>query len=1072
MGKRLCSFLTICLLIGGSVFAQKTITGKVVDAQTGEPVVGASVLVQGTTLGQAADLNGDFTIQNVPNSATTLKVSYIGMKEQLVTIKPKMRIYMQPEVTETDEVLVVAYGTATKSSFTGSASVIDAQEIASEQSTNLLNALNGKSAGVQVFNQSNQPGASSPSIRIRGISSINAGNSPLIILDGAPFDGDINAINASDIENMTVLKDAASNALYGARGANGVIMITTKNGKPGDNAKITLDAKWGVNSRATRRYKTINDPALYYETYYNALKNYALKNGYDDASAHAFANANLIDGSRGLGYNVYTVPQGQYLIGTNGKLNPAATMGNYVTYKDETYYITSDDWLDEAYKNGTRQEYTVTASNSVGGTNFYSSFNYLNTEGITENSGYERISGRLKADSQLKPWLKVGGNMSFAHYEGKTMGEDGSFNSSGNPIAVALQTSPVYPLYIRDANGNIKIDEYGNTMYDYGDGKNAGLQRPVWANTNALSEILLDTDKYEGNTFNAVGFAEIRFLKDFTLSSTNSANVDETRSSYVRNPYYGSYASSNGIVSKYHTRSYSYNFQQLLNWNHQFDLHDVGVMLGHESYTYKYAYLYGNKNNMFDPNNIELAGAINDGSSNSYTTKYNTEGYFGRVLYNYDQKYFGSLSYRRDASSRFHKDNRWGSFWSVGGAWIISKESWFPHHTKGIDVLKLKASYGENGNDNIGNFRYTNTYSLSNYNGNPAVRPSAMGNKNITWETVGNFNAGIEFELLGSRLNGSVEYFYRKTSDMLFSLPLPTSFGYTSYYTNIGDMRNSGIEITLDADIVRYRDFVWNVDLNFTHYKNKLIYMPEELKTQKYDGVEGFVSGNYVYGEGIPLYNFYLPQYAGVNEETGAQQWYYNIEKTDENGEQVVVGKGITEDYSKADYYRLGSALPDAYGGFGTTITWKGFDFSMDFAYQIGGLAYDSDYQSLMGAPTASGHGDAMHADILKAWTPSNTSSDIPYYWYGDTYAVSTSSRFLTDASYLAINNITLGYTLPAVLTKRFGIEKIRLYGVADNVFLWSRRQGFDPRQSIAGSITSAYYAPIRSISGGISLTF
>ena len=983
------------------------------------------------------------------------------MQEQKVAVKPNVTVYLKSNTELLDEVMVVAYGTAKKSSFTGSASTVKSEEIGKIQTSNAANALEGKVAGVQLNNASGQPGATTPTIRIRGISSINAGNDPLIILDGSPYEGDLNNISTQDIESMTVLKDAASNALYGARGANGVIIITTKKGTSG-KATVTVDAKWGSNSRGARDYNYVKDPAQYYEMYYTALKNYYMDNGQSAASAHASANNNMLgSGDYGLGYNVYTIPEGQYLIGTNGKLNPNATLGNVVN----GYLIRPDDWLDEAYKTGLRQEYNVSVSAGTDKSSFYASVSYLNNEGITEKSDYERLTGRLRAEYQVKDWLKVGANMSYTHYDINQLSEDGNSGSSSNIFAYATSVAPIYPLYIRDAEGNIMKDSNGNTMYDFGNGDNAGLSRPYLSGNNPYASNLLDTNNNEGNAMTATGFAEIRFLKDFKFTWTSGVALDETRVNGYTNPYYGQYASSNGIASKYHIRNLTYNHQQLLNWKHSYGLHNVDVMLGHESYRSKYYSLYASKSNSFDPTNIELSGAITNVNSDSYTTDYNTEGYFGRVQYDFDEKYFVSGSYRRDASSRFHPDHRWGNFWSAGAAWIISKEDFFD--VAWIDLLKLKASYGSQGNDKIGNYLYVNTYNIINSAGHPAAVPAAMGNKDITWETNGNFNAGVEFELFDARLNGSVEYFFRKTTDMLFSFPLPTSFGYTSYYDNIGDMRNQGVEVELNATPIKTSDLTWDIRVNLTHYKNKITFLPEENKTSVLGGHRGYSSGEYFYGEGLPLYTFRMKQYAGVAED-GQPMYYQDVMDSEGN----ITGRVATTDYERATYYDCGTALPDVYGGFGTSLTYKGFDLSVDFNYQIGGQVYDSDYATLMSAPTGTGTGTGFHADLLNAWTPNNTNTNIPRLQFDDQYTASTSDRFLTSASYLSLQNVNFGYTLPASLSRKAGIEKIRLYFSGENLFVWSKRQGLDPRQSITGSVTSSYYAPMRTLSGGVTLTF
>ena len=1055
-----------CLFIGiGLVNAQKRVTGNVTSSEDGLPVVGASIMVKGTTIGTVTDLDGNFTLANVPESAKTVQISFVGMKTLVLDIKTKMSIVLHPDNEVLDEVMVVAYGTAKKSSFTGSATVVKSEEIGKIQVSNATNALTGKVSGVQLNTASGQPGVTNPSILVRGISSINAGSSPLIILDGAPYDGDMNNINPQDIESMTVLKDAASNALYGARGANGVIMITTKKGKSGD-AIVTLDAKWGVNTRATQDYNYIKSPAQYYEMYYSALKNNFLGLGLSPEEAHAKANNDMLgSGDYGLGYNVYTIPEGQFLIGTNGKLNPNATLGRVVDFGGQSYMLRPDNWLDEAYKSSLRQEYNLSVTGGTDKSSFYASVNYLDNEGITIKSNYKRLTSRLKADFQAKSWLKVGANMSYTHYESNSLSEDGSSSSSGNIFAAATQVAPIYPFYVRDGEGNIMKDSNGFTRYDFGDKDNAGCKRPIHPGSNAYASTLLDENNSEGNAMTANGFFEVRFLKDFKFTWNSGVTVDETRSTGVTNPYYGQYANSNGIVYKGHGRSISYNHQQILNYFHEFGKHNVGLMLGHESYRSKSYKLSGNKSNMFDPTNSELAGAITDGSSNSSVGDYNTEGYFGRLQYDFDGKYFASASYRRDASSHFHPDNRWGNFWSAGAAWLINKESFFD--VEWINMLKLKASYGSQGNDAIGSYRYTSTYDIVNSSGRPAAVPRTLGNKDITWETNGNFNAGIDFELWNSRFTGTIEYFYRKTTDMLFSFPLPPSYGYTSYFANVGDMRNQGVEFEFNVTPIKTKDLRWDIRLNATHYKNKITYLPEERKTMECSGVKGYSSGNSFYGEGISLYTFRLKKYAGVNEN-GEALFYRDVKDAAGN----VTGTETTTKYENADYYLCGTALPDLYGGFGTSLSYKGFDLSFDFIYQIGGQVYDGAYAGLMSSPTGSGRGSNFHADLLNAWSPENIHSNIPRLQYGDKEATQSSDRFLTDASYLGFQNINAGYTLPSRWTRNFGVQKLRVYFAADNICVWSKRQGLDPRQSVTGGASNAYYAPIRTISGGLTITF
>lgn len=1095
--KKLFLLLTAVLITAACAMAQsKVVSGTVVSAADDEPLAGATVMPIGGGQGTSTDIDGNFSL-TVPEKVHELNVSYVGFNTRKVAVSSgKMTIKLESSENSLDEVMVVAYGTAKKSAFTGSATVISNDAIEKTQVTNVLDALSGKVAGLQLSNASGAPGSSSPTIRIRGFSSMNAGNSPLVIVDGTPYSNDINTLNANDIESMTVLKDAASNALYGARGANGVILITTKRAKLGE-AKVTVDAKWGVNMRATQDYDYIKDPAQYYETYYRSLYNYATTApekvtnpstgeeenigglGYGANQAYIWANNNLTaDNAYGLGYNVYTMPAGQYLIGTNGKLNPAATLGRIVTNKGASYFVTPDNWLDETYKHSLRQEYNVSVTQGNDKSNFFASVGYLKNDGIiVAKSDFQRFTARLNADVQAKPWLKVGARGSYSHIVMNAMdSEEGNSASTGNIFAAATGIAPIYPLYIRDAAGNIMVDKFGNTRYDYGSGDNAGLKRPIFGDSNAVDAMILDTNKVEGNNFNGAAFVEVRFLKDFKFTSNNNVNLQEMRQTTVTNPYYGQYATQNGVVGKYHTRSVDYTYQQLLTWNHRFGKHNVDALLGHEWFKTTYYYLYASKSSMFDRGNEELAGAIIKGNANSYTTEYNNEGWIFRGQYDYDSKYFFSGSFRRDASSRFHPDHRWGNFWSLGGAWIISKES-FLQDVTWLDMLKVKLSYGEQGNDNIGNFRYTNTYNIVNSNNMPGATPASMGNEDITWEKNGNFNAGVEFSMFNGRFTGNIEAFYRKTSDMLMFFPLPSSFGYTGYYDNIGDMKNTGVEIELGGTPIKTKNFKWDVNFNMTWYKNRISKLPEDRKGQKgyifkddfkSEPAYGYSSGNYFYGEGESMYSFYTYKYAGVNKENGKPLYYKNVYNKDGD----VIGTETTDDYTKASRYIVGTALAPVYGGFSTSFAYRDFDLSLAFNYQIGGKVYDSGYAQLMGTPYDSSKGGNIHSDMLNAWSPENPDSDIPRNMFGQQYTNATSDRFITDASYLSLENINFGYTLPTKLVRKAYLSKVRVYLACDNVWVWSKRQGLDPRQSFTGGNNNTYYAPIRTISGGLTVEF
>ena len=1087
MVRKVVLSMVATLILGCfGAFAQgQRITGTVTD-ETGMPVIGAAVVVEGTSRGTTTDVSGHYEIA-APADAN-LVFSYLGLQTQTVAVagRSKIDLILVADSEQIEEVIVQAFGTAKKEAFTGSAKVIKSEDLAKTQSSSAASALVGKVAGLQTSSSSGSLG-SEPSIRIRGFGSINANQAPLWVIDGVPYEGDMNNINMADIETMTVLKDAASNALYGARGANGVIMVTTKRAKAGD-ARVNFDAKWGVNTPARKLYEYVTDPGQYYEMHYTALYNNFLDQGMASGDAYSKAVQLLTSNEAGgLGYNVFTVPEGQQLIGTNGKLNPNATLGRVIEYqKDENsevekFLLTPDDWYDELYDPSLRQEYNLNVSGATEKSSFFASLGLLDNTGITDGSDMQRWTARLRGDYQAKKWLKVGANMSYTRFEwnGASSANEGD-GSTADVFSAVANTAPIYPVYIRDEFGNKIKDKYGWPIYDTGDGRYHGVMSASPSQSNPLQLIWLDQSYSEGNAFGVNGFSDFIITEGLKFTVNGAINIDETRGSSLSNPYYGQFVTNGGIVTKGHSRSYSHNFQQLLTYAKTFgynEEHNIDFLLGHETYSTRGYYVGGAKSNIFSTDNDELAGAVVDmGNASSYRSEYINEGYFFRTQYNYDERIFASGSFRRDASTNFHPDHRWGNFWSLGAAWIISREGWF--NSSAISILKAKASIGSQGNDGIGAYRYTDIYTVSNDgSGGIAVAFGQKGNPNITWETNTNINVGVEFGLWRDRLTGSIDLFNRITEDMLFSVPVPPSLGYSSYYDNIGDMANRGIEIELSYDIVRSRNVTWSVGLNATHVRNKVLKLPDSRKDFEVDGYHGFINGSQFIAEGLPMFTFLLPEYRGVNED-GESQWYYKIPVYDAEG-NVIEGEweeGVNTTYSYASQTTSrklkGCATPFLYGGFNTSFYAFGFDFSIAFDYQIGGLAYDSGYASYMSSPQGTSVGNNYHIDLLKAWTKGvNEDSQIPRFQYDDQYSSATSDRFLIDASYLNISNINIGYTLPAKWWNN-KIQGIRLYVACDNVYYWSRRKGLDPRQSFSGGTTNVNYSPIRTISGGVTLTF
>ncbi len=1058
----LIPFLMLALAL--QVGAQNvSVNGTVLD-ENNEPVIGAGVLVKGTTdNGVITDIDGHFSMKGL-KSSDILVVSCVGMITQEVAVKPELTIILLTDQEMLDDVIVVAFGQQTKASFTGSASVVKKEELEKKQLTNVLSGLQGQVAGLQMVNNSGSPTAT-PSMAIRGFGSINAGTSPLIIVDGSPYDGGWNNLNPNDVESITVLKDAASNALYGARGANGVIMITTKKGKTED-AVVTLSTKWGVNSRATQEYDYVTNPAQYYELFYQALYNYNVRdNGLSAYDAHIAANntIGLPASQGGLGYIVYSVPEGEYLIGTNGKLNPHATLGNRVYSNGKFYTLMPDDWIDEGFRQGLRQEYNLNVSGGNSKLNFYGSLGYLSNEGIAYNSDFNRYTARFNADYQAKSWLKVGAQVSYTHSDQNNVGD------GDNLFVMISELAPIYPLYLRDEYGNIMTDENGR-VYDYGSGENGGSSRPagLLPARNPLQANELNKDYSVANVTTLNGYADFTPIDGLKITLNGTVTDNEWNNMLKIQPFYGNTASTypGGYVAKTAYQTFTMNFQQIVNYTKQFGPHNVSVMVGHENYKYNYNYVWGDRENMFSYYGTdELDGAVKVVSNGGTSSDYNTEGYFSRAMYNFNEKYFLSASYRRDASSRFHPDHRWGNFYSVGGAWTVNKEEWF--QSSWVDMLKFKMSWGQQGNDSIGDYRYTDTYDITNVDGEVALVQASVGNEDITWETNSNFNTGIEFDIFKSKLTGSVEYFRRMTTDMLCYVYVPMSAGYGGSYDNVGDMLNQGVELDLHYTPIRANDFTWTINFNATHYRNKVVMLNEDNKGYSLDGHPGYINGYYFHGEGLPLHTFRLKKYAGVSA-TGESQWYMLDETTGETT--------VTTSSSNATYYNCGSADPDLYGGFSTSLTWKGFDLSVNFNYSIGGKAIDYGYISLMSNPYIGYTGYALHKDLFNAWSETNTDSDIPRFQYAvkdvDTSSAIVSDRFLTDASTLTLQTVNFGYTLPKKWVSKMGMSSMRVFVSGDNLYYWSKRKGFDPRGSFWGSTSTTSYSPVRTFTGGLTIQF
>ncbi|MDE7153766.1 MAG: TonB-dependent receptor [Muribaculaceae bacterium] len=1087
-------------------FAQtKTVKGTVLSASDNEPLMGASVIVVGTPLGVQTNVDGEFTI-SAPQSATKIEVSYVGFEKGVFDITSGNMVIKLHENSQLDEVIVVAYGTAKKSEYTGSASVVKADQLEDALVSSATAALTGKVSGVQTLSSNGQPGTQ-PTIRIRGVGSINASAAPLYVLDGMPYEGDISSINTQDIESMTVLKDAASTALYGARGANGVILITTKSGKAGE-AKVTLDARWGGNSRQMPRYRTL-DQRQYMETLFRASYNGNISfSGMTEDEAFASANSSLW---KLLGYQTWSVPEGENFIGTNFKFNPNATPG----YSDGKNYFIADDWVKESLINGMRQEYSLSISGGSDKMKYYLSAAYLEDEGLISGSHFDRLSTRASVDYQAKKWLKIGTNLSYT-YTNSGYPDDQVDNSggSGNVFYVANTIAPIYPIYVRDAQGNIMYnDVFHKPVYDYGDGQYTANTRTFMAMSNPAGDLQYDTEDYLSDIFDGKWYAILTPLEGLTLSGTLGYHLDNTRLHFRRNGLFGQGTSSKGQAEQAATRYRNLNIQGLASYARTFnDVHNADLMIGYESDDYFVENVWAIGSNLYNPMSWAVDNTIDQIKGGGNGTSLAHRGIFGRAKYNYDGRYFVMFSYRRDASSRFAPENRWGNFWSASFGWDIAKEKFMQDQTW-ADMLKFKASFGQNGNDNLGSgtawYAYQDQFRIQGADGVWSDGTLIYkGNREISWEKSNAFNIGVDFSILHEMVSGSIEYYNRQTDDMLFYVPRQNSLGYESIPMNIGSIRNNGLEIEVNYRPINTRNITLDINANITIPASKVLKLDPRITDT--DGK--WLSGSRVFIEGEALYNMYLVEWAGVDPETGYAMYrgrteipegeelpaydkngafYKNYTKIGENtvtttnpdGETITTNYGIYEydtNYWNEAYLTnrkpTGNILPKAYGGFGFSLKVYDFDISTSFSYQLGGKIYDNTYASYMwgGNPSSSTRvGQAWHQDILKAWTPENTNTDVPRLALDEKFPYwnSLSTRFLTSSNYLSLNNITIGYTLPSKWVSKIGLTDVRVYGAAENVALWSRRKGLDPRQSYTAA-SNTDYSTMRSISGGIRVSF
>lgn len=1069
-----------------------TYTGTILDAADNEPLIGATIMPIGGGNGAAADLDGNFTI-TVPASVKKAKISYVGYAEQTVDLRDNMVVKLSSTSQSLDDVVVVAYGSATKESLTGSVAVVGSKEIEDRPVTSVTAALEGNAPGVMVDNSVGAPG-SAPSIRIRGFNSIQGSGSPLYVVDGVPYNGSIADLNPADVESMSVLKDAASCALYGNKGANGVVLITTKKAKNKGQVDVTLQIRQGAYMRGLPFYDRL-DAVDWMQTAFDANVNSAMTTGslgdlqavlkyyrtnFQSSTGSGYARTNIFGYQNEEG--VWTPYASDELFDENGKFVPTSVMPGY----------TDLDWWDiVSRKTGYRQEYNINAAAATDKFNVFASVGYMKENGYMLMTDFERFNARVNANFNPTSYLKFGLNLNAVSQNSNTGLTGSDLTLATNPF-LTMFTAPIYPYYAHGENGEILYED-GQPVWNlasYLSNRNIGYElRHDQRNSRALVG--------DGNIY---GTVVLPYGFDFTVRG--SMHRDKTDAMSYQNNVVGD-AAGIGRLSDTWYYIKSHNFYQTLNWDHNYGIHHVDVLLNHENYEYSE-----------DISGVAAIGQVMPGIvalSNFETTQpatqsigmERTESYLGRARYNYDNRYFGEFSLRRDGSSRFAKDHRWGTFWSVGASWIISSEK-FMQNVNWVDYLKLRAAYGSVGDLSIVSaYAYWSLYGMTSYDGTKVLVPTQRPSDDLTWESTKTLDLALEGNLW-NRLNFSIGYFNKSNADLIFSVVKPMSSGtmsdsgyYPSVLTNIGTMLNYGWELAFKVGLIETRDLYWDFTLDATFIKNKITKLPNghsepsqslflgkskfEMYTYKWAGVDQ-ATGQSLYEMAKDSYD-YIQWDENGNEVFNEALYNKNVADAKADGSYVMIdGKEYTTKTAYAGRQLCGSSIPTVFGSFGTNLSWKGINLNLLFTYSLGGKIYDSNYAQLMYFGNTAG---AVHVDALKAWTeaPEGMTTDytgadrldpngIPQNNVNNAqYSSAQSSRFLVSKNYLVFKNLNISYDFPRKWTNVMKLQGLNLGFSIDNIFTVAARKGLNPQYGFAGG-QGASYVPARTFQFQLTARF
>ena len=1093
--------LALLAMLSVGLYADMKVSGVVV-YENGEPVIGASVQAQGTTQGTISDYDGKFEME-VPESVKTLVISYVGMKTVEVNAGENLRIVMSDDTKLIQEVVVTGYGTVAKGAYAGSAQAVKAEDIEKKNPSDVTKALAGEVAGVQVVNSSGQPGTVS-SIRIRGIGSISASSAPLYVVDGIALDAaSISSIDPGDIASTTILKDATATSLYGSRGANGVVLITTKKGSSnGDEAKIEVDVKGGANMRLLPMYDVIDSPEDYIVTCWQSLYNQShLIDGKKVANAEKYANDNLY-GDNGIPtiYNLWD-KAGNLLVvpETNGRVDPHF---NYNSAHRLAQFQNMDSWYNALFRNGAKFEATAKISGGNEKLNYYTSFGYLKDEGYYAKSDFQRFNTRANVNYQAKKWLKGGLNIQYSYAE---MNDPVQSSAANDGFAFVNQIPAIYPVYVYDPiTGQVRMDPAtGRKMYDYGDNGNENISeeggRPYAFGINPAGSLEWDKSRSRMHQTVANAFLEFKLYEGLKFTVNAGVQYLNQRHNGLTNKYYGD-AAGIGRVSNTQFNHLAFTSNQLLEYTKTFGEHMVRVMAGHEITYYTYNMQYGFKKNIVEDDANELSNAVSMDAVEGYARTSTLESALATATYEYDNRYLITANYRADGSSKFAKGHRWGHFGSVGAAWNFTNEHFF-EGTEAADWLKngkLRLSWGVLGNQEIGDMLFSDKYNVENVDGNKGYVWGYKGNPELTWERTSTIDLGLEFSI-SKYLDVEIDYFYKKTDNMLFPRYVAPSLGYGGYYVNDAAMWNQGLEFDFKAHAIDLRNIKLDVRLNGGFYRNQMLQMPIDGYDENGNPERMVMSGGMAVGHSTA--DWYMTHYEGVNDQGQAMYTaYYDASKggfghnsaelinDGQKGDnyigsvyeyklkhpnadiQTVAVTGEEYTYAGSNYVGK-SYMPDLDGGFGIDFEAYGVTLSVSCSYRIGGYGSDNMYAMLM-------HSDKIgsmnwHKDIKNAWTETNKDTNIPRLSNGaDQYANASSDRFLTSNSFLSLNNINLGYKFPKKWIEKIKLNQLQIWVAADNLCIASARRGYNPMMSSSGSNSYNDYSPLSTVMGGIKVHF